>query len=301
MDSIAKALVFDGLVKVAALDTTELVKHAASIHHTSPVATVALGKVLTVASYMVNECKSEHDKISMQITCDGPLEGLVVAGTNGTVRGYVLNPEADVPALGNGRQNTRKALGGGKIRVVKDLGLKESYSGTSELVDGSIDEDFAWYFTSSEGQPTALALSVNLDADGNVTSAGGIIIQPMPGCPDHILVMLEDIAMNFTEIDRLVSRRDAHRLIDDYFGHFSIQYFDEVEPRYQCICSPEYMEGVVRSIGRGECVNLLMERGSIEIVCHFCNTHYEFNKQDVVGIWQRYDALTKAAKGSTTE
>lgn len=289
MDSIAKALVFDGLVKVAALDTTEIVQTAIGLHHTTPVASVALGKMLTIAAYMGNEMKGEEDRLSINMVCDGPIENIVVAAAKGTVRGYVANPDVLIPPLGNGRQNTGKAIGSGTLNVVKDLGLKECYTGKSELVNGSIDEDFAWYFTSSEGQPTALALAVNLDDSGHCTSAGGIVIQPMPGCPDHILVMLEDIAMNFAQIDRLVAQRDAHRLIDDYFGHFTIEYFDEVHPRYQCICSPAYMAGVVRSIGRSECVNILMERGSIEIVCHFCNTKYNFDKQQVIDIWQEWD------------
>ena len=293
MDSIAKALVFDGMVKVAALDTTDIVNKAISLHHTTPVASVALGKVLTVAAYMGNEMKGEEDRLSINMVCDGPIENIVVAAAHGTVRGYVANPTVLVPPFGNGKQNTGAAIGGGTINVVKDMGLKECYTGKSEIVNGGIDEDFAWYFTSSEGQPTALALAVNLDASGHCTAAGGIIIQPMPGCPDHILVMLEDIAMNFAQIDKLVAARNAHALIDDYFGHFPIEYFEEVTPRYQCICSPAYMQGVVRSIGRNECVNILMERGSIEIVCHFCNTTYTFDKQQVIDIWQAYDRANK--------
>ena len=296
MDSITKALVFDGRVKVAALDTTELVQKAQSLHGTSPVATVALGKVLTVAAYMGNEMKDAHDRLSINIVCDGPLQNIVVAATQHTVRGYVANPNTLVPPLGTGKQNTGKALGSGTISVLKDLGLKECYTGKSQLVNGSIDEDFAWYFTSSEGQPTALALAVNLDENGRCTSAGGVVVQPMPGCPDEILVMLEDIAMNFVNIDRLVAMRDAHRLVDDYFGHFTIQYFQPTTPVYQCICSPTYMQGVVRSIGRNECVNILMERGSIEIVCHFCNTRYVFDKQQVIDIWQAYDKAQKENK-----
>lgn len=299
MDSITKALVFDGRVKVVALDTTELVQKAQSLHGTSPVATVALGKVLTVAAYMGNEMKNEHDRLSINIVCDGPLENIVVAATQHTVRGYVANPNTLIPPLDSGKQNTAKAMGSGTISILKDLGLKECYTGKSQLVNGSIDEDFAWYFTSSEGQPTALALAVNLDDTGHCTSAGGILVQPMPDCPDEILVMLEDIAMNFVNIDRLVAKRDAHRLVDDYFGHFTIQYFQPTTPVYQCICSPTYMQGVVRSIGRNECVNILMERGSIEIVCHFCNTRYVFDKQQVIDIWQAYDKAQKEKKSDS--
>ena len=293
MDSIAKALVFDGLVKVAALDTTEIVQTAIDLHKTSKVASVALGKVLTVAAYMGNEMKGKDDRLSINVVSDGPLQNIVVAAAHGTVRGYVAEPSVDLPPLGNGKQNTAKAIGSGMVNVVKDLGLKECYTGKSEIVNGSVDEDFAWYFTSSEGQPTALALSVNLDEEGNCTSAGGIVIQPMPDCPDHILVMLEDIAMNFVEIDRLVARRDAHRLIDDYFGHFTIEYFEPTHPRYECICNPHYMAGVVRSLGRNECVNILMERGNIEITCHFCNRVYRFDKQQVIDIWQEWDRTHK--------
>ncbi|MBQ7653313.1 MAG: Hsp33 family molecular chaperone HslO [Clostridia bacterium] len=294
MDKICKSIVFGGLAEVTAFDTTELVQKARELHKTSPVATVALGKVLSIGAYMSSTLKNDGDRFSISITCDGPIQNLVVAGNSKLqVRGYLENPDFQLEKLGSGKENLREAFGSGTINVIKDLGLKECYTGKSEVVNGNVDEDFAWYFTKSEGVPTALAMAVNLDENGDCTSAGGIIIQPLPGCPEEVLVILEDISMNFGIMDKLVAARDPHKLIDDYFGHFEIKYFDPVTPVYQCICSPLYMEGVVRAIGRGECVNILMERGSIEIKCHFCGKVYNFSKEEVVDIWQRYDKLNK--------
>jgi len=294
MDKICKAIVFGGLAEVTAFDTTELVQKAQDLHKTSPVATVALGKVLSIAAYMSSTLKNKGDKFSINIIADGPMGNVIVAGNSDMqVRGYVTNPDVQLEKLGSGKENLKEAFGDGTINVIKDLGLKECYSGQSEIVNGNVDEDFAWYFTKSEGIPTALAMAVNLDDDGKCTSAGGIIIQPLPDCPEEVLVILEDISMNFGIMDKLVKDRDPHKLIDDNFGHFEIKYFDPVTPVYHCICSPLYMEGVVRSIGRGECVNILMERGSIEIKCHFCGKVYNFGKQDVIDIWQRYDKLNK--------
>lgn len=294
MDKVCKALVFNGLVEVTAFDTTDLVREGARIHGTSPVATVALGKVLSIASFMSNSLKNEGDRFSITIESEGPIGNIVVASNGQTnVRGYVDNPNVDVPPLGNGKQNVKDAIKGGYLRVVKDLGLKEPYVGTSELVNGNVDEDFAWYFTKSEGIPTALAMAVNLDKNGECTSAGGIVIQPLPGCTEEILVILEDISMNFVNIDKYVASRDPHQLIDDHFGHFEIDYLEPQTPQYKCMCNEEYLKGVVRSIGRGECVNILMERGSIDIECHFCNKKYSFDKQAVIDIWQDFDKKNK--------
>lgn len=294
MDKICKTLLFNGLAEVTAFDTTELVQEAQHLHHTSRLATVALGKVLTIASFMSSNLKNNGDKFSINITCDGVLGGIIVAGdSNMNVRGYVSNPLASLPRLGNGKENLKDGFSNGMLTVVKDLGLKECYSGNSELVNGNVDEDFAWYFTKSEGCPTALAMAVNLDENGECTSAGGIIIQPLPGCPDEILVILEDISMNFGIMDKLVAWRNPEKIIDDYFGHFDHKSFEPVTPHYRCICSPEYMEGVVRSIGRNECVNILMERGNIEIQCHFCQKKYVFDKQQVIDIWQNFDKKNK--------
>ena len=294
MDKICKSVVFGGLAEVVAFDTTELVQKAAELHSTSPVATVALGKVLTVAAYMSSTLKNDGDRFSISILADGPLGNVVVAGNSAMqVRGYVSEPNVQVEKLGCGKEDLKAAFGNGTINVIKGLGLKECYSGKSEIVNGNVDEDFAWYFTKSEGVPTALALAVNLDENGKCSSAGGIIVQPLPGCSEEILVILEDIAMNFANIDKFVAERDPHKLIDDNFGHFEIKYFDPVTPVYHCICSPAYLEGVVKSIGRGECVNILMERGSIEIKCHFCGKVYNFSKEQVVDIWQRADGKKK--------
>lgn len=294
MDSVCKALVFNGLVEVTAFDTTDLVREAARIHNTSPVATVAFGKVLSIASFMSNSLKNKGDKLSITVDSEGDI-GRIVVASNGAmnVRGFVENPNVAIEPLGNGKQNVKAAIKGGYLKVIKDLGLKDPYSGTSELVNGNVDEDFAWYFTKSEGVPTALALSINVDESGECTSAGGIVIQPMPGCTEEILVILEDISMNFVNIDKYVARRDPHQLIDDHFGHFEIEYFEPQKPEYKCTCNQEYIKGVVRSLGRNECVNILMERGSIEVVCQFCNKKYNFDKQAVIDLWQEYDRIHK--------
>lgn len=294
MDSVCKSLVFNGLVEVTAFDTTELVQEASRIHNTSPVATVALGKVLSVGAFMSNSLKNKGDRLSITVDSEGPI-GKIVVASNGVmhVRGCVENPNVAIEPLGNGKQNVKSAIKGGFLKVIKDLGLKDPYVGTSELVNGNIDEDFAWYFTKSEGVPTAIALAVNLNESGECTSAGGIVIQALPGCTDEISVILEDISMNFVNIDKYVALRDPHKIIDDNFGHFQIEYFEPQVPEYKCTCSEEYIKGVVRSLGRNECVNILMQRGNIEVVCQFCNKKYVFDKQAVIDLWQEYDRIHK--------
>ncbi|NCA68034.1 MAG: Hsp33 family molecular chaperone HslO, partial [Clostridia bacterium] len=146
MDEILKALVFGGYVKVVALTTSDLVNKAIELHGLSTLAATALGKVMTIGAYMSSELKGEKEKLSINIKCDGPIEGIVVAAEQGRVRGYVLNPAVCLPKLGNGKENIMKAIGNGRITVIKDLGMKECYSGVSEIVNGTLDADFAWYF-----------------------------------------------------------------------------------------------------------------------------------------------------------
>lgn len=291
MDSLVKSLVFGGQVKVVALSTIDIVNEAIRLHGLSDTAACALGKVLTVGAFMSNDLKGEGERLSITLNADGPLGNIVVAAkAGGFVRGYVQNSKVEVPTLGNGRQNLRVAIGGGTLRVLKDLGLKECYTGTSELVNGNIDEDFAWYFTSSEGQPTAIALATEVK-DGKCLASGGIIVQPMPGCPDHIITVLEDIVSNWADLGRLLAKYPPRELIDNFFGHFEIEYFPPYHPEYKCICSREYMESILISMGRVECVNLAMECSPdpIEINCEFCSTKYRFTKDDIVDLWRRYD------------
>ena len=291
MDSINKALVFGGQVKVTAFKTTELVNTAISLHSLTPLAAEALGKVLTMGAYMSNELKGEKEKLSVHVQDKGVLGSIIVAAdAGGFVRGYVEHKDASLPPLGNGKQNLFEGIGSeGFITVIKDLGLKEPYVGKTELVRGNLEEDFAWYFTRSEGAPTALALDVRIGEDCKCLSAGGVIVQPMPNCPDHILVIVEDIVSGFANIGEVLQVKEPSDILKDYFGHFEIEYFPPTHPEYRCKCSREQMSNAVIALGRADSVNLLMERGEIEVLCHFCGTKYVFNKQDVIDIWRRYD------------
>ena len=291
MDGIAKALVFDGLVKVVAFKTTDLVNEAIRLHGLSPLAAEALGKVLSVAAYMSNELKGDKEKLSVQVTNKGVLGSIIVAADAGAkVRGYVEHKDATLPPLGNGKQDLFKGIGSeGFITVIKDLGLKDPYVGRTELVRGNLEEDFAWYFTRSEGSPTALALEVTIGEDGTCSSAGGVLVQPMPGCPEHVLVIVEDIVSQFAHVGEILKDKSPSDVLQDYFGHFKIEYFPVVTPQYRCKCSREQMSNAVISLGRADSVNLLMERGEIEVLCHFCGTKYVFTKQDVIDIWRKYD------------
>ena len=291
MDSIAKALVFDGQVKVVAFKTTDLVNEAIKLHSLSPLAAEALGKVLSIAAYMSNELKGEKEKLSVHVQDKGVLGSIIVAADAGAkVRGYIQNKDAVLPPLGNGRQDLFKGIGSdGFITVIKDLGLKDPYVGKTELVRGNLEEDFAWYFTRSEGSPTALAMEVLIGEDGTCQAAGGVLVQPMPGCPEHILVVVEDIVSSFANVGDILKVKEPSDILKDYFGHFEIEYFPEVTPEYHCKCSREQMSNAIITLGRGDSVNLLMERGEIEVVCHFCGKRYVFSKQDVIDIWQKYD------------
>ncbi len=285
MDVIKKFMFADDSVLVTVISAKDLVNKAVKAHDLSATATAALGRTLMAGAFMSNAFKDKGQRLSVTVNGGGGLGKIVVAGEyGGIVKGYVENPHFELPTR-NGKLDVGGAVGkDGYITVIKDLGLKEPYTGKTELVNGEIATDFAYYFTVSEQQPSAVALGVLVDKTG-CTAAGGIFIQPLPGCSDAVITMLEDIASNFTHVSELFLNFTPDEIIENYFGQFDLHFLPDGKPKWQCRCSRKRLEKVVLSLGRAEAEDIVRTEGKIEIGCNFCNKKYVFTKEDVEALF----------------
>lgn len=279
MDRAVKALIYNGEISLTLLDTTEMVNRAIEIHKLSPLAAAALGRTMTVATFMSIGLKNKDDTLSVTISGDGPAGTIVVCGNHDLkMRGYIDNPQVELPLKKNGKLDVGGAVGKGRISVVKNLGLKEPYTGSSRLVSGEIAEDFAAYFAFSEQQPTGLALGVKIGKDFKCVGAGGVVIQPMPGASDESIDKAEKLLSEFTKISSMIEEYGIDGIIDRYFDGV---FFFEYEPEYKCTCSKDYVDKILITLGKEELYDTIEKEGKVEVVCQFCPNKYTYLKEDV--------------------
>ncbi len=279
MDRAVKALIYNGEISLTLLDTTEMVNRAIEIHKLSPLAAAALGRTMTVATFMSIGLKNKDDTLSVTISGDGPAGTIVVCGNHDLkMRGYIDNPRVELPLKKNGKLDVGGAVGKGRISVVKNLGLKEPYTGSSRIVSGEIAEDFAAYFTFSEQQPTGLALGVKIGKDFKCVGAGGVVIQPMPGASDESIDKAEKLLSEFTKISSMIEEYGIDGIIDRYFDGV---FFFEYEPEYKCTCSKDYVDKILITLGKEELYDTIEKEGKVEVVCQFCPNKYTYLKEDV--------------------
>ena len=270
----------DNQLSVSVLQTTEMVNEAIKIHNLTPVCAAALGRTLTVCTFMSQGLKNKTDKLSVTINGDG-LGGKITVCGNGELqmRGYMDNPQADLPLKPNGKLDVGGVVGkNGRITVIKSMGLKDPYSGSCELVSGEIAEDFTAYYVFSEQQPTAIALGVKIGKDGTCIGAGGVIIQAFPGASEDALIKGEEIVNSLSNLSTIIEEHGAEYVLNEYFKGME---YTEYNPKYQCLCSREYLEKILISLGKEELNDIIEKDGKISVVCEFCHTQYEFDKKDV--------------------
>ena len=280
MNKLLKTLIFEGQLSLSVLDTTEMVNEAIKIHNLSPVATAALGRTLTACTFMSSNLKSEKDKLSVTIAGNGVGGKITVCG-NGelAMRGVVDEPQADLPLKPDGKLDVGGFVGNeGRLTVVRSMGLKEPYSGSSALVSGEIAEDFAAYYAFSEQTPTAMALGVLIGKDGSCEGAGGVVIQALPEAEDKNLAAAEDIINGLSDVSKQVKELGAEGIMKKYFG---AERYEEYFPEYKCLCSREYIEGVLRSLGKEELKDIVKKEGAVKVDCQFCRKEYVFTDEDV--------------------
>lgn len=282
-DYIVKAVTADGSLRASAALTTGLVQEARDRHGLYPVPTAALGRLLTGGLLMAADFKGK-ERLNLRIEGDGPMGQVFVDAGYGEARGYVANPEIHLPLNQAGKLDVAGAVGKGTLYVIKDLGLKEPWSSSVELVSGEIAEDLTYYLTHSEQIPSAMALGVVVTPEAKVAVAGGFMVQVMPGCPDWYLTILEDRISQVSSVTNLLNeKKDPASLLNWLLEGMDPQIFDPVPVSYNCQCSRERMSNALVSLGRDELQQLLAEQ-ELETVCHFCNEKYVFTKQDIQGI-----------------
>ena len=274
MDIIKRAILFGGKAIVSVMDTTELVQEAINLHSFSDSVAQAMGKLLTMTAFMSGNFKSQGNKLTLIIKGDGEAGKMVASGDYGAkVRAYCENPSASIIQ----KKSINDMVGrNGNLIVIKDFGLKEPYNGYSQIVNGSIDADFAYYFTTSEQLPSAVALGCEVDS-GKCHRSCGVIVQPMPNCEEEILVILQDIVSNFTNLVELLKDKTLEELIDFYFGHFEINILDDIYPKYICSCSDAKVESMILSLGYEQAMDIVNSQGHIEVCCEFCNTKRKYD------------------------
>ena len=278
-DHIIRGMAANNQVRFFAGTTKDIVEEARRIHNTSPVATAALGRLLTAGALMGAQCKNESDVLTLQIQCSGPIGGITVtADAHSRVKGYVNNPEVILHANEKGKLDVAKALDLGVLSVIKDIGLKEPYVGQTQLVSGEIAEDLTYYFATSEQIPT----SVLMERDNTVKQAGGFIIQLMPFATEELIDTLEKRLGDFSSITAELDKgKEPLDIIKDIFDGYDVVVTDELPTSWYCNCSKERYYNAVLSLGKKEIANLLEEGEPIEVNCQFCNSHYTFSTEEL--------------------
>ena len=286
MDRIIKATIFDKKARVTLISNTEAVNEAIKLHKLSPLATAALGRALSMGSYVGTNLKGKDNTFSITIKGDGPIGSIVVAGdSNNNVRGFVFNSNVDLPLKENGKLDVGGAVGKGTITVIKDLGLKKPYNGTCELKTGEIAEDFAFYLLKSEGIKSAVSFGVKVNKDGAAAS-GGIVVEALPGINDDMLYILEDIMMNFSNISTLLYEKEIEDIFDFYFGHLNSEILSCDKLYLKCNCSEERIKNMIKGLGKDEAMSIIKEQSKIEVCCQFCSKKYLYNKEDIENLWE---------------
>ncbi len=282
-DYIVRATAADHQLRAFAVTSRDIVEKAREIHNTSPVATAAIGRLLTAASMMGSMMKGEKDVLTLQIECGGPIGGITVtADSNADVKGYVNNPNVILPPNAQEKLDVSGALGPGFLNVIKDIGLREPYNGQTHLVSGEIAEDLTYYFATSEQVPSSVGLGVLMDKDNHVRQAGGFIIQVMPDTDDEVIDKLE---ARLGEVHSVTDMLDKGMTPEDILGYvldgMDVEILETIPTQYKCNCSVERVSKAIASIGKKDLQEMIDDGEPIEVNCQFCGSHYKFDTEQL--------------------
>ena len=282
-DYIVRATAANNQIRAFAATTKETVEAARQAHNTSPVATAALGRLLTGGAMMGSMMKNDSDMLTIQIKGDGPIGGLTVtADSKGNVKGYVEHPEVMLPPNAQGKLDVAGALGIGLISVIKDMGLKEPYVGQTILQTSEIAEDLTYYFATSEQVPSSVGLGVLMEHDNTVKQAGGFIVQLMPFVDDDVVDRLE---ANIKKISSVTSMLDKgmtpEEILEEVLDGFEVEVKDTMPAQFYCNCTKERVEKAIISIGKKDIQEMIEDGKPIEVNCHFCGKSYEISVEEL--------------------
>ena len=291
-DYIVRATAANHQIRAFAISSTNTIEEARQRHNTSPIATVALGRLMSAGAMMGAMMKGDDDIITIQIKGDGPIGGLTVtADAKANVKGYVNHPEVMLPLNSAGQLDVEKALGIGVLSVIKDIGLKEPYVGGTILVTSDVTQDITYYFATSEQVPTSVGLNVIMSKDNTVKSAGGFIIQLLPDASEEIISALEKKIKEVKNVTTMLEHGyTPEQMLEELLGEFGLDILDKIPTQFYCNCSKERMSRALISIGRKELSSLIEEGRTIEVNCHFCGSHYNFDVEELK------DLLKKAVR-----
>lgn len=282
-DYLVKATTYNGMVRAYAAISTNTVEEARRRQDTWATASAALGRTITVTAMMGAMLKGE-DSITVKVEGDGPLGVMVADGNaNGDVRGYVTNPHVDFDLNAQGKLDVARAVGKqGNLSVVKDLGLKENFTGQVPITSGEISEDFTYYFANSEQVPSAVGAGVLVNPDHTILASGGFVIQVMPGADEEMITRLEEKIQSFPAISKLIREGNSpEEILERLFGDQEVKIHEQLPISFQCKCSKDRVQQAVIGLGSEEIQNMIDEDKGAEATCHFCNEVYHFSEQEL--------------------
>lgn len=288
-DYIVRATAAQGQIRAFAVSSRDTVEKARQAHNTSPVVTVALGRLMSAASMMGIMMKGDNDLLTIKIECNGPIEGLTVTSdSKGRVKGYAYRPDVIVPNNSKGQLDVAKALDLGVMSVIKDIGLREPYVGQTILVTSEIADDITYYFATSEQVPSSVGLGVLMNKNNTVEQAGGFIIQLMPGASDEIIDKLENRIKEIKSVTEMLENGMTPENILEYIlGDMGLDVLETVPTEFYCNCSKDRVEKAVISIGKKDIQEMIDDGKDIEVNCHFCNTNYKFSVDELKDILEK--------------
>ena len=282
-DYMIRAFAADGFVRAFAVTSGNLTEEARQIHHTTPVATAALGRLMAAGVMMGAMMKDEQDLLTLKIDGSGPMRGiLVTADCRGNVKGYPYEPAVILPPNEKGKLDVSGALGEGILTTISDIGMKEPYVGQVKLVSGEIAEDIAYYYASSEQVPSSVGLGVLVNPDHSVNCAGGFIIQLMPGCPEETVSALEDRLKGIDSVTTFYRNSGTPEdLLKLILGDMDLRFTDKMPCQYHCGCTRQRVEKALISVGEKELRTMIEEGKPVEMNCHFCGKNYSFSVEEI--------------------
>ncbi|MCY7570880.1 Hsp33 family molecular chaperone HslO [Bacillus pumilus] len=282
MDYLVKALAYDGKVRAYATNTTDTINEAQRRHHTWPTASAAIGRTMTSTVMMGAMLKGEN-KLTVKIEGGGPIGAIIADGNaKGQVRGYVSNPQVHFDLNEHGKLDVRRAVGtSGTLSVVKDIGLKDHFTGQTEIVSGEIGDDFTYYLVSSEQVPSSVGVGVLVNPDNSILAAGGFIIQLLPGTEEAVIERLEKRLSTIEPISKLIEKgMTPEEILEEVLGE-KPQILETVPVEFSCNCSKERFANGIISLGKAEIEDMIEQEGQAEAQCHFCNETYVFTKEEL--------------------
>jgi len=283
MDKIIRAVGGGGFVKMSVITAKDAVQYANLVHDCSPTACAALGRTLCAASMLGDMLKEDEASVTIRINGRGPIGGIVaVSDSAGNVRGYVSDPHVELPLKSDGKLDVGGAVGrDGMFTVSRDLGMREPYVGSTELISGEIAEDLTQYLLESEQVPSACGLGVLVDTGGNVKAAGGFIAQLMPGAPEELIATLEDNVFYMDQLTTILDEDGADAVFAQVLKGLDYHTVGEREIAYKCYCSRERVAAAIKSVGPDEILSMIKEGRDVAVSCQFCDTTYEFTADDL--------------------